>query len=81
MPYLDQCQYRERDGGYEFTGRCVVTGKPMTVFVKGEELYQWRKGVLIQNALVSNTPDEREFLMSGTSPEGWALLFPPKKEE
>lgn len=76
MRYADtECTYREvfNPHGYEFTGHCVITGLPVTVFVKSEELFAYRRGKYIQDALISNTADEREFLMTGISAEGWML--------
>ena len=31
----------------------------------------WEQGELIQNAMPHLTPDEREFVMTGISPEEW----------
>ena len=60
---------------YHFTGQCIITGKEVTVSVKGDELFNYRQGGYIQNTLVSNNADEREFLMSGISPDGWDKTF------
>ena len=78
MAYLDQCECEETfENGHEyvFTGPCVVTGKPYTVKVKGEDLYRYRNGAYIQNAFQYLSPDDREFLMTGISPEGWKETF------
>ena len=80
MYYMNtHCTYTEdyADGvhTYTFSGPCVETGKTYTVKVKGTELYQCNgrgEGIM---ALVSTNADDREFLMSGHSPEGWNLLF------
>lgn len=81
---LNKCKLKETyEHGqhyYNFTGKCIVTGKTVTVKVKGEELFAYQvQGKLIQDALKSNTPEEREFLMSGISGEGWNKTF--KEEE
>ena len=34
----------------------------------------WLAGTLIQNAMPNLTPDEREFIMTGITPEEWAEL-------
>lgn len=75
MLYLDErCTYREsydnNEHTYTFTGPCIVTGKPYSVTVKGSELFALRQGKHIQNALVSNSSSDREFLLTGVSPEG-----------
>ena len=61
---------------YTFTGLCVVTGKTVSVTVKAKELYAYRQGGLIQDAMPSLTADDREFLMTGISAEGWDKTFP-----
>ena len=45
---------------------------PVTV----EELFLWRvKGAHIQDAMPHLTADEREFLMTGVTPEEWHNAF------
>jgi hypothetical protein len=72
-------QYRPRHT-YTFTGKCVVTGKPHSVTVPAAELYAYRSGAYIQNAMPSVSAEDREFLMSGYSPAGWARAFPQEDE-
>lgn len=79
MRYADSnCLYSEvfePEHGYLFTGPCVVTGKRHSVFVPGAGLYQYRQGRHIQDAFPEMSSDNREFLISGISPEGWKKLF------
>jgi hypothetical protein len=80
MRYADQhcrCEevYEPRHV-YRYTGPCVQTGRLITVEVKAEELYAYRKGAYIQEALKSLSADDREFLLSGLSPEAWSDTFP-----
>lgn len=49
--------------------------------VTNEQLARWQNGDLIQNAMPNLSADDREFLMTGYTPEDWAILFPPEKEE
>ena len=88
MRYADShCVYSESfDAGrghrYTFTGKCVVTGKEVSVTVPAKELGAYRhEGKHIQDAMPSLTDGEREFLMSGISDEGWARVFPECEEE
>ena len=85
MRYADQfCDYTEQyepEHTYTFTGPCVVTGKQVSVTVKAEELYAYRRGALIQDAFKSLNADDREFLMSGMSKEAWDRTFPPDEED
>ncbi len=86
MFYADQfCTYTEsHERGkhtYTFTGPCHQTGKPYSVTVPAEGLYKYRQGALIQDAFPDLSRDDREFLMTGYSPEGWNLAFPPEPDD
>ena len=75
--YLDRaCRYTEvydPEHIYTFTGPCVITGEPYSVEVKGSELHQMReKDCILQ--LKSLDEDQREFLITGVTPAGWAKL-------
>ena len=60
---------------YVFTGPCIATGKTYSVSVPAAELYAYRQGAYIQDALRSVSQDDREFLLSGISPAGWSQEF------
>ena len=47
----------------------------MEIDVTEEQLNKWRGGALIQDVLPHLTPDEREFLISGSTPDDWENLF------
>jgi hypothetical protein len=86
MMYADNCcTYEEtlKDGvqGYVFTGQCIQTKKQYSVFVPGANLYKYRQGAAIQEAFPNMPREDREFLMSGVSPEGWKLLFSGEEDE
>lgn len=54
----------------------------MTLPITGEQFRRWRSGRgLIQDVFPQLSSDEREFLMSGATPEEWAAVFPPEEEE
>ena len=80
MRYMDrECSYsedwNEAEGHtYTFVGACCVTGEEHSVKVSGPELYRMRQSDSIME-LESVTKEDREFLLSGTSPEGWELMF------
>jgi hypothetical protein len=66
-------------GKLTISGICRVTHKPwFVVGVKPDDYKRWREGEYIQNVMPYLTADEREELISGTSKEGWDILF---KEE
>lgn len=78
MSYLSKCSYAEEyqpEHVYVFTGPCVVTGKNYTVRLPGPGLYKYNQGALIQDAFPDLSAEDREFVISGTSPEGWKSLF------
>ena len=58
------------------SGRCVVTGKPYSVVVPlSGAIDYFERGRNIAEAFPDLPKPEREFLISGTSPEGWIELF------
>lgn len=59
-------------------GHCTVTGESHHVYVLTAGLDAWLGGELIQNALPKSSREDREFLISGTSPEGWLQCFGEK---
>lgn len=85
MMYADNfCTYTEQhkpEHTYTFTGKCIQTGKDYSVTVKASELYAYRQGAYSQDAFKSLSAEDREFLISGCSPEGWNLLFPKKRKK
>lgn len=84
MRYADRyCTYKEvykPEHVYIFTGPCVITKKEVSVSVPAKELFAYRQGEHIQHAMPSLTADQREFLMSGISAEGWDETFKEDEE-
>jgi hypothetical protein len=58
-----------------FTGPCMVTGKLYSVTVPIIGIRAYNEGEMIQTAFPSVSVDDREFLISGYSPEGWKKIF------
>ena len=54
-----------------FNGKINVMDIPVTE----EQLAAWDSGTLIQNAMPNLTPDQREFIMTGITPEQWVEMF------
>ena len=50
--------------------------------VTKEQLDDWRSGTLIQNAMPHLSPDDREFIMTGITPEEWdkGIITDSKKD-
>jgi hypothetical protein len=61
----------------EITKKSTITGKvhTMNLNVTQEQLDCWQRGTLIQTAIPQLRPDEREFLISGITPEEWKETF------
>ncbi len=66
---------------YTFTGKCIITGKDYSVTVPGEGLHRYNKGEYIQYAFPDVSPEDRDFLLSGISPEAQAPTNPEGEEE
>lgn len=66
----------------KFTKRSPVTGRLNTMEVNctPEEYSLWCRGKMIQDAMPNASPDEREFLLSGFTPEDWENTFGNKKD-
>ena len=54
-----------------FTGVTRTLDLPITE----QELRAWNNGMLIQDACPDLTDEEREFIMTGVSPEEWKAAF------
>ena len=54
-----------------FTGVTRTLDLPITE----QDLRAWNNGMLIQNACPELTDEEREFIMTGITPEEWAAEF------
>lgn len=66
------------DGLVQLKGRCAVTGEEhVTPPISEEALKRYEAGEHAQLAFPELPIEEREFLISGTSPEGWRIIFPP----
>ena len=60
----------------EITRRSMLTGKTHTRVVNAtqQEIAAWQAGALIQDAMPFLSVDDREFIMSGITPEEWDAL-------
>jgi hypothetical protein len=54
-----------------------MTGREHTreIAISGEQLARWKGGAYIQDVCPHLSPDDREFLISGVTPEEWAAAF------
>jgi hypothetical protein len=61
---------------------CSGKFNKITLPITEEQYSRWRdKRQLIQDVFPNLDKEEREFLMTGYTPEDWAKMFPPEKED
>jgi len=74
--YMSLTATVQEDGRIRLSGPCVVTRREHSVVVSREgALAYFERGVNARVAFAELPKEEREFLISGTSPEGWEMLF------
>ena len=66
---------QERNQVLRITRPCRITGKNYTVFTTQEQYDRWQGGELIQVAMPDLRSEDREFLISGMSPDGWDIAM------
>ena len=59
------------------TRTSILSGKTRTkqINVNQSQIDKWVAGMLIQDAMPNVSVDEREFIMTGSTPEEWDLYF------
>ena len=55
----------------QWSGQVRTLDIPVTY----DQLYEWERGTLIQNAMPNLTAGQREFLMTGIIAEGWGEML------
>ena len=66
--FLTHCTYTEQFESkhtYTFTGKCLTSGKNVSVTVDGYDLYRYHQGDHIQDVFPYLTANEREWMMTG----------------
>lgn len=59
------------EGIYHVRGPCAITGKDYVTCYPERGIQLWIGGMHIQDAMPEVSASDREFLMTGISPEGW----------
>ena len=59
------------------TRKSLISGNinSMSLPIREEQYTAWEQGTLVQVAMPHLSPDEREFVMTGITPEEWADNF------
>ena len=67
----------------KITRMSPFTGKVHTfeINVTSEQIARWQNGEYIQNAMPQLTPDEREFIKTGVTPDEWNEAFGTMDDE
>tara|TARA_R100000781_G_scaffold37061_2_gene26250 strand:- start:403 stop:597 length:195 start_codon:yes stop_codon:yes gene_type:complete len=60
----------------KITKTSMFTNKESTmeIDITQEQLDAWHNGMLIQEAMPNISAEEREFIMTGTTPEDWSKM-------
>ena len=77
MKQLDLIDYIDSlETTMKITRKSPITGKinVREIEVTRDQLSAWMNGALIQDAMPNLSPDEREFIKTGITPEEWASL-------
>jgi hypothetical protein len=72
------------DDGPVVEARCDLDGtvaKRLIPALTPEMFMSWLNGELIQVAMAALSPDDREFFMTGITPEKWDDIFPTDDDE
>ena len=66
----------------QITKTSPLTGQVNTreIDVTKEQLIKWMAGEHIQNVMPHLDKDDREFIMTGHTPEDWKRIFPEEEE-
>ena len=76
------CEINELNSTHlQVIGVCVVTGVTQILTVSTKGFVEWRSGSLIQDCLPELSIENREWLISGISAEGWDIAFSDKDED
>lgn len=61
----------------QVTKTSKMTGKEHTreIAITPDQMARWKAGAFIQDVCPHLSPDDREFLISGTTPEEWEATF------
>jgi hypothetical protein len=52
-----------------------------TITITEAQYTSWKNGALIQDAMPNLSKEEREFILTGYTPDDWEKMFPPEDEE
>lgn len=65
----------------ELSGKTNSMNLPVTEPQLDDFVNRKERGLLVQNIFPHLTPDQREFLLTGVTPEEWNAVFPEEDED
>jgi hypothetical protein len=67
----------------KITRESTLTGvtRTLDIDVTQEQINKWQSGSYIQDAMPHLSADDREFLISGITPDEWKKAFPDDDED
>ena len=81
-PYKFKRYFDAKNDRVRIWGKCEVTEQNYECFVPTNEFYAYLQGEKTIGISMPSVPKEdREFLLTGTSPNGWKVLFPTEPEK
>jgi hypothetical protein len=66
---------QDDSGWIDIVKNCHITNDSYSVSVRRTDYEAWKGGKLAQLAFPYLAPEDREFIISGTSPKGWEIIF------
>lgn len=72
--------YEDNGESVTIKGHCIFSGGFFKCTVPSKEFNIWLAGKHIQEAMPNVSANDREFLISGISPQGWSNLFPEEED-
>lgn len=66
----------------QYTKKSQLTGVEHTMEIGAteEQISNWEQGMVIQRAMPNIPPEQREFLMTGITPQEWDMYVGPDDE-
>lgn len=64
-----------------YTTTCILNGQEVSREIHGltpAMVRAWKNGQIIQDAMPNIPPEDREFIMTGITPELWEATFGPE---
>lgn len=68
-------EIKETDNDFIYSKKCEITKEIYRVKIKKVDHKAWKDGAYIQDVARYLSDDEREFIISGTTPSEWLDMF------